>query len=647
MIKRHKNINIVGGGILLMILIFSFIPHSQKANYFHTDEERAYFSFVTTHVPVDSALIFPVATACEGCHGKDPLGNAYVDNEGNEINVFDDWQTSMMANSAKDPFWRAKVSHEVATFPQHQVVTEDKCTSCHAPQGHFTHHVRGKGMYGFSDLLVDTVGLDGVSCGACHQMSQTDLGNLFSGELIYDTTRIMYGPFEFPFAAPMADFVGFTPEFSEHINDEGLCAGCHTLVTNSYDTEGNETDNFFAEQATYHEWLNSIYSRGEEKRTCQSCHLPQINDSIVISANFAFLEGRSPFGLHELVGGNVTMLNLMKDNKEALDIVADDLAFDETIEATMDMLQSRSLALDLALVEESSDTVSFTAKITNLAGHKFPSGYPSRRAVLQFVVLAESGDTLFRSGVFDDQWEVNDLDPEFEPHYNVIDDESKVQIYEFVTGNSEGEFTTLLEQAFVGLKDNRIPPRGFRTTHSTYDTVTIVGNALQDEDFNLNQGAEGSGSDIVHYNIPLQDYSGIINVYASVIYQPLPPRWLQPMLDTNTPEIATFKAMFEANDNEPVFMISDTIANLFVNTVAAEELVETEVRVFPNPSIDGSVVIESDKQIRQVTCSDNSGRSELMQKQNGLYNLPEAAGIYYLKIFFQDGTQLIKKVMRP
>ncbi len=622
------------------------MPLSQKATFFHTEEERSYFDLISNHNTIDSTLIFPVGSACVGCHGKDPLGNAYIDKEGNDVNVYDDWQTSMMANSAKDPFWRAKVSHEVATFPQHQAATEDKCTSCHAPQGHFTHHVRGQGLYGFADLLADTVGLDGVSCGACHQMSKTNLGSLFSGELIYDTTRIMYGPYEFPFAAPMANFVGFTPEFSEHINDEGLCAGCHTLITNSFDTEGNETDNFFAEQATYHEWLNSSYARGEEKQTCQSCHLPQINDSIVISANFAFLEGRTPFGLHEMVGGNVTMLNLMKDNKELLDIDAADEAFEETIAATKDMLQRRSIELDLSLVEEGSDTISFAAKITNLAGHKFPSGYPSRRAVLQFVVVTESGDTLFQSGVFDNRWEVNDLDPEFEPHYDVIDDEKKVQIYEFVTGDSEGKFTTLLEQAFVGLKDNRIPPRGFTKNHSTYDTVMIVGSALQDADFNMDQDGEGAGSDIVHYRIPIQGYSGIVNVYASVFYQPLPPRWLQPMLDTNTPEITSFKAMFEANDNEPVLMISDTIADLFVNTLAAEELVETSVEIFPNPSIDGSFEIRAEKQISKVTYSDNSGRIAPISIQNGLYVLPEIPGIYYLRILFNDGSQLTKKVLR-
>ena len=622
------------------------MPYQQQATYFHTDSEKAYFGFIVNHTAVDSALIFPVGSACEGCHGKDPLNNAYVDRDGNDVNLFDDWQTSMMANSAKDPFWRAKVSHEVATFPQHQAATEDKCTSCHAPQGHFTHHIRGHGDYGFADLLVDTVGLDGVSCGACHQMSRTDLGDLFSGELNYDTTRTMYGPFEFPFGAPMADFIGFTPEFSEHINDEGLCAGCHTLVTNSYDTQGNETENFFAEQATYHEWLNSTYAKGEGKQTCQSCHLPRINDSIVISANFAFLEGRSPFGLHELVGGNVTMLNMIRDNKEALDIDASDEAFEATIASTKDMLQRRSLDLDLTLVEQRDDTLSFDVRLTNLAGHKFPSGYPSRRAVVQFVMVEESGDTLFQSGVLDENWEVNDLDPEFEPHYDCITEEGQVQIYEFVTGDSEGNFTTLLEQAFVGLKDNRLPPRGFSVNHSTYDTVSIVGNALDDLDFNVDQGTEGTGEDIIHYAIPVGSFSGVVDVYVSVIYQPLPPRWLQPMLETDTPEVNSFKAMFENNDNEPVIMVQDTIAGLLVNTLSTGSIADSQVKIFPNPSISGEIKIRSEKLISGIVCTNNRGLSSKLKIQNGVCVLPKASGVYYLHITFRDGSQVTQKVIR-
>jgi len=51
------------------------------------------------------------------CHGLDPTGSASVYALGNDINVVDDWRTSMMANSAKDPYWRAKVSHEITINP--------------------------------------------------------------------------------------------------------------------------------------------------------------------------------------------------------------------------------------------------------------------------------------------------------------------------------------------------------------------------------------------------------------------------------------------------------------------------------------------------------------------------------------------------
>lgn len=633
--------------VFAMILILSMIPSSQKAHSFHSEKERKHFAMMAAHGPVDSSLIFPTAISCIGCHGPDPMNNAYIDNEGNDVNLYEDWQTSLMANSAKDPFWRAKVSHEVATFPQHQVDTEDKCTSCHAPQGHYTKNIRNLGKYGIHDLLIDTVGMDGVSCGACHQMSATDLGDLFSGQLVYDTIRTMYGPYEFPFAAPMADFVGFKPDYSEHINDEGICAGCHTLVTNSYDTQGNTTDNFFAEQATYHEWLNSVYAKGEEKQTCQHCHIPQIEDSIVISANYAFLEGRSPFGLHELVGGNVTMLKLLKDNKEALGIKATDAAFDETIAATEDMLQRRSLDLSLEVLQNKEDTLLFEVVVRNKAGHKFPSGYPSRRAVVQFVVVSELGDTLFQSGTFDDTFEVADLDPEFEPHYDIIDNENQTQIYEFVTGDSDGKFTTLLEQAYVGLKDNRLPPVGFTTSHSTYDTVTIVGNALSDVNFNnYASGAQGSGSDKIRYQIPLDAYTGNVDVYASVYYQPLPPRWMQPMFDTSTPEIESFQTMFDANDNEPIFMVGDTIANLFVNTTSTFDLGTVDLTIYPNPSKNGYIRMDTPHEVQRVICTNNAGLNLVLTPNDDQYMLPSTAGIYFLYIDLADNTQLIKKVIR-
>ncbi|MFM7731712.1 MAG: hypothetical protein ACKO6L_11780, partial [Flavobacteriales bacterium] len=79
--------------------------------------------------------VFLSAGHCDQCHGHDPNGIYNVSAEGGDINVVDDWASSMMANSARDPYWRAKVSQEVQLHPEHQDDIEGLCTKCHAPLG--------------------------------------------------------------------------------------------------------------------------------------------------------------------------------------------------------------------------------------------------------------------------------------------------------------------------------------------------------------------------------------------------------------------------------------------------------------------------------------------------------------------------------
>ena len=70
-----------------------------------------------------------------------------------------------MANSARDPFWQAKVDHEGLVNPTHRESIENLCTACHAPQGYHEAHMTGKvgpNGYTMEDLLDDELGLDGV-----------------------------------------------------------------------------------------------------------------------------------------------------------------------------------------------------------------------------------------------------------------------------------------------------------------------------------------------------------------------------------------------------------------------------------------------------------------------------------------------------
>ena len=419
--------------------------------------------------------LFAASGECIQCHGFDTAGVASVTFTGEDINVVDDWRASMMANSAKDPFWRAKVSHEVLLYPQHKNAIETKCTSCHAPMGHFNAIHGGAEFYTIDSLVNDTIALDGVSCLACHKQTTENLGNLNSGNLNFDTAKVAYGPYISPLESPMIMETGYQPVYGEHISDAGLCAGCHTLITETLDYDGNLTGDHFVEQATYHEWLNSDYN--ENNTTCQNCHMPAYSKGMVkIIAGFD-TEPRTPFYLHEFAGANSFMLNILKENSETLDLGATAEQFEEAIIATNDMLLNRSINISLDVVDRTLDTAFFDLKISNIAGHKFPSGYPSRRVFVEFLLTTEAVDTLFISGKTDENYEVFGQNSDYEPHYNVITAEDQVQIYEMVMADVNDDVTTVLERAKYLLKDNRIPPKGFTSEHSTYDTVKIVGLA--------------------------------------------------------------------------------------------------------------------------------------------------------------------------
>ena len=58
------------------------------------------------------------------------------------------------------------------------------------------------------------------------------------------------------------------------------------MVTETLNYEGELTGDYFVEQATYHEWLNSDYE--VENKTCQECHMPALEKGLFnIAAGYA------------------------------------------------------------------------------------------------------------------------------------------------------------------------------------------------------------------------------------------------------------------------------------------------------------------------------------------------------------------------
>ncbi|MCB0287314.1 MAG: hypothetical protein KDE57_11705, partial [Calditrichaeota bacterium] len=189
-------------------------------------------------MPTDSSTIFSGSGNCALCHTPgEPNLNALVSPTGEDISPPTFWRSTMMANAAKDPLFRAKVSAEVAENPALQAVIEDKCTTCHAPMGRTEAHANGAAFYSIAEMSADPLAMDGVSCTTCHQIKDVGLGtdSSFSGHYVIENDRIIYGPYHNMLGTPMQTTVNYSPQFGAQMTRSEICATCHTLFTPTLD----------------------------------------------------------------------------------------------------------------------------------------------------------------------------------------------------------------------------------------------------------------------------------------------------------------------------------------------------------------------------------------------------------------------------
>lgn len=110
---------------------------------------------------------------CAACHTG---SGSIMFEDGVDISPVSEWRSTMMANAATDPIWRAAVSAEVVEHPQLQSVIENKCTRCHGPLAHAEAEFAGELPYSMADLIANELALDGVSCTLCHQVDEVNFG---------------------------------------------------------------------------------------------------------------------------------------------------------------------------------------------------------------------------------------------------------------------------------------------------------------------------------------------------------------------------------------------------------------------------------------------------------------------------------------
>jgi len=491
---------------------------------------------------------------CTQCH--DNLN----DSQGNDVSIIKDWSASMMANASRDPYWIAKVASELHRNPQLSEEINDKCSRCHAPMANDAMkkdgvplEILGDGMLNPSHAYFDHA-LDGVSCTACHQITDDGLlgtldsftGNFTIQEYANPDNRPSYGQYSDPIVTAMINQSSFTPIHGSHMSDSAVCATCHNLKSPYVDGNGlpaspsKETD--FPEQMVYTEWENSAFKMGGTlERSCQNCHMPKVEGEVKISTIPRNLPARPDFSQHTFLGANTTMMDILNNNRDELDVKSTE--FGSAIVATREHLKT-SATITVQSSEIVDGLLKVTLKVTNNIGHKFPTAYPSRRAFIHFLVKDREGNILFESGKLNADGSIfannGDTDTNsYEPHHELITSEQQVQIYESIMQNTDSEITHTLLRAASYIKDNRIPPAGFNKTVVPSD-VAVRGSAFADTNFNL-------GEDIISYQVNIGSESDVI-ISADLIYQPIAFGHVQDMFEDapQVPEVATFKRYFES-----------------------------------------------------------------------------------------------------
>jgi hypothetical protein len=504
----------------------------------------------TTSEVVSTSEVLVTADTCMACH------NNLVTRTGEDVSIFTDWRASMMANSSRDPYWMAAVRREVMDHPAEAAAIEDECSVCHMPMTTFPERAAGrKGRVfdhlpaGRSDDLVARLAADGVSCTVCHQIQPANLGTAasFTGGYVIDVngapgTRRLFGPFlvDTGRARVMESASGFQPTQSAHVQQSELCATCHTLFTTALAPGAQGIR--LPEQMPYQEWLKSAF---KDTETCQSCHMPVVEGEMPLTQVLG--QPREGLSRHTFRGGNFFKMKMLSRYRAELGVRATPSEMDSAVAHTVKYLQEDAARVAVTVGERTAEGLVAEVEVENLAGHKLPTAYPSRRVWIHLAVRDAGGRVVFESGAFSPDGRIagndNDADAtQFEPHYAEITQAGQVQVYESMMVDPAGRLTTGLLSGARYVKDNRLLPRGMSKAAATGD-IAVLGRAAQDADF-------GNGRDRVTYRVPLNGAQGPLTVTAELWYQPIGFRWAVNLRAYDAPEPKRFIAYWDSMAGE-------------------------------------------------------------------------------------------------
>jgi hypothetical protein len=507
--------------------------------------------------------LFTHSENCVACH------NSLTGPGGEDVSIGASWRSTMMANSARDPYWQAGVRRETMDHPARSADIQNECAACHMPMAQrITHAAGGKGEV-FTHLPVDRPGAsalqrlatDGISCTVCHQIAPDKLGTRDSFNANFtlrptpaDGARLIFGPYPIDAGRQtiMRSVTGFVQSEAPHIKQSELCASCHTLITEAFAPDGSVVGSL-PEQMNYQEWQHSAFNR--EERSCQSCHMPRIKGPVRASSVLG--DAREDIAQHVFVGGNSFMVRMFSRYRSELGVAALLSELEATARATERQLQTETATLTVSAPEIAGGSLTFDVDVRNLTGHKFPTGYPSRRAWLHTTVRGRDNAVVFESGALEDSGAIagndSDSDPQrYEPHYEHITQADQVQIYEPILGDLTDLPTTGLLKATQYLKDNRLLPRGFEKATAPAE-IAVQGSAAEDADFT------GSG-DRVRYSVSVKG-AGLYIIEVELLYQPIGYRWAQNLAGYDAPEPKRFVSYYRSMSASSSVLVAGAVQN--------------------------------------------------------------------------------------
>jgi hypothetical protein len=505
--------------------------------------------------------LFISSENCMACH------NNLSTSTGEDVSIGSSWRATMMANSSRDPYWQAAVRRETADHPEAAAEIEHECSVCHMPMSHTVEVANGLpgrvlDHLPFTDRReeLDLLAADGVACAICHQIRPDKLGTpeSFTGGYVIDVEtpfekRQVFGPFKIESGQTriMNSATGMVPTEGTHIRQSEMCATCHTLYTSALGPGGKPVGRL-PEQMPFLEWQHSEF---REKQSCQSCHMPVVAEPTRIASVLG--EQREDMSRHTFRGGNFFVLRMLNRYRTELDVAALPVELDREANGTLEMLRRDTARLSIGGVETAGGSLKFDLTAENLAGHKLPTGYPSRRAWLHVVVRDANGSIVFESGrlAADGSIEGNDNDADasaFEPHHAEITNAADVQIYESILADVNGGVTTGLLNAVSYRKDNRLLPRGFVKETAAAD-IAVFGAARDDGNF-------AGGRDTVRFAVQTGNTAGPWAIAAELLYQPIGFRWARNLAPYGAAETQRFLRYYTEMNGGGAAVLDQTAA---------------------------------------------------------------------------------------